>query len=138
MVLSPIEFLDKIKSGISEKELNKKKDVIFFQNEINELIRNGHAIESAKDHLSTDYSDGFTICKKCGSYYHLGKGFTKHLSNGCLICEGEEKHRVYWVEKSEPRYGGFPARYMSVAFDDGMSYCKDKIEKHKFKTEVNF
>lgn len=136
MNLSPIEFIQSLKDGKTEKELNKKESVYFDEKEIKKLIKYGHDRESAKEHLSIDYSNGFTICGKCGSYYHLGNGFTKHLSNGCLHCEGSEKHRVYFVNASEPQYGGFPARYMSSMFDDGMSYCKDKLQIEMFKNEV--
>ena len=83
--------------------------------------------------MQTDYSNGFTICSTCGSYYFLGKGFIKHLSKGCLHCEGEEKHRVYYVNASLPSEGGFPARWMSTMFDDGMSYVKSKLEIQKYK-----
>lgn len=136
MYLSPSEFIELIKEGKTIKELNKKETTEYSRIEFNKLLTYGHTRESAKEHLLTDYSNGFTICKKCGSFYQLGKGFTKHISNGCLHCEGEEKHRVYYVNASEPRYGGFPARYMSQMFDDGMSYCKDKLEIEKYKSEV--
>ena len=86
--------------------------------------------------MQTDYSNGFTICSNCGSYYDLGKGFTKHLSIGCLHCEGEAKHRVYHVNASKPSEGGFPARWMAQMFDDGMSYCKDRLQIEKFKNIV--
>jgi hypothetical protein len=133
MYILPENFIKEIKSGKSERSLNLLIDPYFDSDKIKELIRNGHTLKSAKEHLSTDWSDGYTICNKCGSYYHLGKGFTKHLSTGCLHCEGEEKHRVYWVNASSPEYGGFSARYMSIMFDDRMSYCKGKLQIEKFK-----
>jgi len=136
MNITPENFIKSIKEGKTEKELNLKESDYIDSNELKRLTskRYGHSIESAKDHLLTDYSNGFTICKKCGSYYHLGNGFTKHLSNGCLHCEGDVKHRVYHVNASEPRFGGFPARWMSVMFDDGMHYCKNKLEIEKYKS----
>lgn len=94
------------------------------------------AVASATEHLTCDYDNGFTICKKCGSFYDLGKGFTKHLSNGCLHCEGAEKHHVYHVNASKPSEGGFPARNMSNMFDDGMSYCEAELQIEKFKKEI--
>ncbi len=135
MNISPEIFLQSLKEGKTERELNLTESLFIDPVEFKKLIskRYGHSVESATNHLLTDYTNGFTICKCCGSYYHLGKGFTKHLSNGCLNCEGEEKHYVYYVNASESKYGGFPARFMSKMFDDGMSYCKDKLEIEKYK-----
>jgi hypothetical protein len=136
MHLSPEEFITKVKEGKSIEELNQKElcgvynDVVLKQ-----LIIYGHTLESAREHLDTDYSNGYTICNKCGSYYHLGDGFTKHLSNGCMHCEGEAKHRVYFNEGPEDSV--FPPRYMSVMFDDGMHYCKNKLEIEKYKDLVS-
>jgi len=132
MNITPEMFLQSLKEGKTEKELNKKESIFFDHKEINKLIEYGHSLDSAKDHLSTDFSNGFTICSVCGSYYHLGNGFTKHLSNGCLNCEGETKHKAYFVNASKPKDGGFPARYMCQMFDDGMHYCKDKLQINKF------
>lgn len=139
MTITPEQFLQALKVGKTEKELNRKESNYIDQKELRKLIspKYGHTVESATDHLLTDYSNGFTICSKCGSYYSLGNGFTKHLSNGCLHCEGEEKHRVYHVNASKPSEGGFPARYMSQMFDDGIHYCKDNLQKEKFKSLVN-
>lgn len=138
MNITPEQFLQSLKDGKTERELNLlPADEIDFS-ERGKLIRKyGHTFQSATDYLSTDYRNGFTICDKCGSYYELGKGFTKHLSNGCLHCEGESKHRVYHVNASKPSEGGFPARYMSQMFDDGMSYCKDRLQIEKFKELIN-
>ena len=137
MNILPEQFLQSLKDGKTEKELNKKESTYIDQSEFNRLVKEyGHTPESAKDHLLTDYSNGFTICSKCGSFYYLGKGFTKHLSCGCLHCEGSEKHRVYFVNASNPSEGGFPARHMSIMFDDGMSYCKDKLQIERFKDLV--
>jgi hypothetical protein len=137
MNIKPIEFLTALKDGKTEEELNKTESLYINPKELKELIvKYEHTEESATDHLTTDYSNGFTICGKCGSFYDLGKGFTKHLSNGCLHCEGQEKHRVYHVNASKPSEGGFPARYMCVMFDDKMSYCKDKLQIEKFKNNL--
>jgi len=134
MNITPEQFIKFLTDGKSEKELNKKESNTYSQVRLNELVKEyGHTIESAKEHLLTDYSNGYTICSCCGSFYQLGEGFTKHLSKGCLNCEGTEKHRVYQVNASKPSEGGFPARYMSVMFDDGMSYCKDKLVIEKYK-----
>lgn len=134
MNLSPEEFIKLVLSGKSEKELNRKESNYIDPIELKKLTskKYGHTIESATDYLLTDYSNGFTICKYCGSFYQSGEGFRKHLSNGCLHCEGEEKHKVYWVNASKPSEGGFPARYMSIMFDDGIHYCKDKLEIGKY------
>lgn len=139
MTLSPEQFIEMVLSGKSEHELNRKESDYIDSAELKKLTskKYGHTIASATDHLLTDYSDGFTICKCCGSYYHLGNGFTKHLSIGCLHCEGEEKHNVYHVNASKPSEGGFPARWMSRMFDDGMSYCKDKLQIERFKALIN-
>ena len=136
MNITAEEFINSIKKGKTETELNLKQAPYFSEFDINKLIKNGHDRESAIAHLSTDYSNGFTICSECGSYYTLGKGFTKHMSKGCLHCEGEAEHRCYHVNASSPRYGGFPARMMCVMFDDGMSYCKDKLNIETFKAIV--
>ena len=138
MKITPEQFLQSLKGGKSECELNKTESMHIDPIEFKKLTskKYGHTIQSAKEHLTTDYTNGFTICKKCGSFYQLGNGFTKHISNGCLHCEGSEKHRVYYVNSSPPNEGGFPARYMSQMFDDGMSYCKDKLQIEKFKNEV--
>lgn len=137
MNITPIEFLQLLKEGKTEKELNKKEDLTIDTKELYKLVHKyGHTTESATEHLQTDYSDGYTICKCCGSFYQLGKGFTKHLSNGCLNCEGEDKHRCYHVNASGPKYGGFPARLMSIMFDDKMSYCKDKLQVGKYKDNI--
>ena len=133
MNISPELFLSSLKEGKTERELNLKADLSVDSKELKKLIKYGHTIESATDHLQTDYSNGFTICKCCGSFFELGKGFTKHLSNGCLNCEGEAKHKVYYVQASSPNQGGFPARFMSIMFDDGMSYTKDKLQINKYK-----
>lgn len=137
MYLSPETFLLSLKEGKTERELNLTEHLFVDPKELKKLIKYGHSVESATNHLQTDYSNGFTICKCCGSFFELGKGFTKHLSNGCLNCEGETKHRVYYVNASKPHEGGFPARFMSVMFDDGMSYTKDKLQINKFKDIVN-
>jgi len=138
MNITPEIFLQSLKEGKTERELNLTESLYVDSQELKNLTSNhyGHTVQSATEHLQTDYSNGFTICGKCGSYYPLGKGFTKHLSNGCLHCEGESKHHVYHVNASEPRYGGFPARWMAVMFDDGMSYCKDKLQIEKMKELV--
>lgn len=133
MNITPEFFLSSLKEGKTERQLNLKEDLFVDPKELKQLIKYGHSVESATNHLQTDFSNGFTICGDCGSFYHLGKGFTKHLSKGCLNCEGESKHNVYHVNASSPAYGGFPARYMSVMFDDGMSYCKNKLEVNKYK-----
>lgn len=137
MNIQPKEFLKMLLSGKTEADLNKKNyEPIIDPKELRKMIKNGHTHESAIEFFNTDYSNGFTICKCCGSFYQLGEGFTKHLSNGCQNCEGEEKHKVYHVNASKPKDGGFPARYMSVMFDDGMHYTKDKLQIGAFKREV--
>jgi hypothetical protein len=135
MNLTPEMFLQSLKEGKNEHELNNTSDLFIDRSELKKLMskRYGHTLESATEYLQIDYSNGFTICSICGSYYHLGKGFTKHLSNGCLHCE-PDKHRVYFVNASKPSEGGFPARYMAVMFDNGMSYCKDELQIEKFKS----
>lgn len=138
MNISPIEFIEKTLSGESEIALNKNESDFVDYDRLNELVKKyGHTKEEATEYLLTDYSNGYTVCKCCGSFYQLGKGFKKHLSNGCLNCEGEAKHRVYHVEASAQKYGGFPARYMSVMFDDGMSYCVDELQKELYKNLFN-
>lgn len=133
MTITPEQFLQSLKDGKTERELNLlPADEIDFSERGKLIKKYGHTFESATEHLSTDYKNGYTICGTCGSYYDLGKGFTKHLSNGCLHCEGEAKHRVYHVNASKPSEGGFPARWMAQMFDDGMSYCKDKLQIEKF------
>jgi len=133
MNITPEQFLQSLKEGKTEKELNLTEDLYVDPIRLKELITvYKHTKESATDHLQTDYSNGFTICSTCGSYYFLGKGFIKHLSKGCLHCE-EKKHRVYYVNASFQNEGGFPARFMSIMFDDGMSYVKTKLEIEKYK-----
>lgn len=138
MNITPEQFLASLIEGKTERSLNLTESLYVNPDEKRKLMSRyyGHTEESAIEHLQTDYTNGFTICKKCGSYYPLGRGFTKHLSDGCLHCEGEEKHRVYHVQKSKPSEGGFPARWMSIMFDDGMSYCKDKLQIETFKETV--
>lgn len=135
MNLTPEQFISELAKGKTEKELNRKEILHsgVYTNEVKKLIKYGHTLESALEHLNTDYSNGFTICKHCGSFYSLGNGFTKHLSDGCLHCEGSSKHDVHFVDASTKKYGGFPARYMSKMFDDGLHYCKDKLQIEKFK-----
>lgn len=144
MKLTPEEFLNNLRVGLTEEFSNLVENPKTIEEHLTIGIKRnppslkylvnhlGHTEQSAIEYLNTDYSDGFTICKKCGSYYYLGKGFTKHLSNGCLHCEGENKHRVFYVNKNEL----FPARLMSVMFDDGMSYIKDNLKIEKFKAEI--
>jgi hypothetical protein len=134
MNLTPQEFIKRIIAGESERELNKLENPMIDTKEVQKLIKKyGHTAQSAREYLETDYSNGFTICRNCGTYYHLGKGFSKHMSKGCLHCEGEEKHYTYWHEgNNESNYKTEP-RYMSVYFDDGMHYCRDKAEKAKFQ-----
>lgn len=139
MKLTPIQFLNAISTGKSEKELNRTESREINKYELKKLTskKYGLTYAEATDHLLTDYSDGFTICAKCGSYYHLGTGFTKHLSNGCLHCEGGGKHHTYYVNASKPKDGGFPARWMSQMFDDGMHYCKDNLQIEALNQYVN-
>lgn len=133
MNLSELEFIDQIKSGKSEFDLNRTESLYVDPIKYKELIKKyDHTHKSATEHLTTDYSNGFTICGICGSYAQLGKGFSKHISNGCVFCEGESKHRKYQVEASPKIYGGFPARTMCSAFDDGMSYTFSKLVKEKY------
>jgi len=138
MKLTPEQFINFLSTGKTEKEASRNESDYINPAELKKLTgkRYGHTIESATDHLLTDYSDGFTICKHCGTYFHLGKGFTKHISDGCLNCEGEEKHRVCHVNASKPSEGGLPARWMSQYFDDGMHYTKDKAEVEKYKKHL--
>lgn len=137
MNIQPLEFINALKLGKTERELNKTESLYVDPIRFNELVKKyEHTPESATEYLQTDYSNGYTICNNCGSFYQLGKGFSKHLSSGCLHCEGESKHRVYHVNASKPSEGGFQSRYMCVMFDDGMSYCKDKLEVEKFKSEI--
>ena len=136
MNITPEQFLQSLKEGKPEKELNLTEDLYVDPIRLEELITvYEHTKESATEHLQTDYSNGFTICSTCGSYYHLGKGFRKHLSKGCLHCEAE-KHLVYHVNASLPSEGGFPARFMSIMFDDGLSYTKTKLEIEKYKSLI--
>lgn len=136
MKLTPEQFIERILSGENEKDLNRKESNYIDQKELKRLTSKafGHTYESAKNILLTDYSDGFTICKCCGSYYHLGKGFTKHLSNGCLNCEGTEKHYTYYHHGNNERNYKSNPRWMSQMFDDGMHYCKDDLEIEKYKS----
>ena len=134
MNITPEIFLQSLKEGKSERELNLKESLFIDPIEYKKLIKKyGHTPEEAKNYLQTDYLNGFTICGNCGSFYSLGKGFTKHLSKGCLHCEGKENHRIYHVNASKPSEGGFSARFMAVMFDDGLHYCKDKLLIEKFK-----
>lgn len=130
MNITPLEFLSSLKHGKTEFELNRTESLYIDPIEFKKLTskKYGHTVQSATEHLQTDYSNGYTICSECGSFYQLGNGFTKHLSKGCLHCEGEEKHKVYRANASPPKYGGFPARDMCIMFDDGMSYVKSKLE----------
>lgn len=134
MNLTPIEFLSALKEGKTEFELNRTHSMFIDAKELKKLTirKYGHTLQSAIEHLQTDYSNGYTICSECGSFYQLGSGFIKHLSKGCLNCEGESKHMVYRVNASKPKDGGFPARYMSIMFDDGMHYCKDRLQINKY------
>lgn len=135
MNLTPKQFIELLSTGKTEKELNRKESDYINPAELRKLTSKayGHSIESAKDHLLTDYSNGFTICKRCGTYYHLGNGFTKHLSDGCLNCEGETKHKVYYHHGNNERNYKTSPRWMATYFDDGMHYCRDKAEIEKFK-----
>lgn len=138
MNITPIEFIESLQNGSKESDLNKNESDYIDMAELKKLTskRYGHTWQSAKDHLLTDYSNGFTICGKCGSYYDLGPGFTKHLSNGCLHCEGESKHYTYFHKgNNEWNYKTSP-RWMSQIFDDGMHYCKDKLVIGKFKDQI--
>lgn len=134
MNITPEEFLSALQSGKTERELNLTESLYVDRKELEKLMskKYGHSLQSATDHLQTDYTNGFTICAKCGSYYHLGNGFTKHLSNGCLHCEGETKHMVYWHKGNNERNYKSDPRYMSVMFDDGMHYKKDNLQIEKF------
>lgn len=136
MNIQPEKFIKLLLSGKTERELNLTESGYIDPQELKKLTskRYGHTSESATEHLLTDYSNGYTICKCCGTFYQLGKGFTKHLSDGCLHCEGEEKHRVYHVNASKPSEGGFPARWMAQYFDDKLHYCRDKAEIEKYKS----
>ncbi len=137
MNIEPTEFIQRLKAGESEKELNRKESDYIDQSELRILVKKyEHTVESATEHLLTDYSNGYTICGSCGSFYQLGKGFTKHLSKGCLNCEGKDKHRVYHVDASTPMYGGFPARDMCVMFDDGLHYTKNGLQVGLYKDLV--
>lgn len=140
MNITPQQFIKSLKDDKTEKELNKKEVAFHDGREIRKLIKYGHDLQSAKEHLETDYSNGFTVCGKCGSFYYLGDGFTKHLSNGCLHCEGTEKHDVYLNSGGSvgrgKTYRKFEPRYMSRMFDDGMHYCKDKLQIELFKNEI--
>lgn len=134
MNITPEQFLQSLKEGKTEKELNLTESLYIDTAELKKLTskRYGHTIQSATEHLQTDYSNGFTICGTCGSYYDLGKGFTKHLSNGCLHCEGQEKHTTYYHKGNNERNYKTEPRWMSQMFDDGMHYCKDKLQIEKF------
>lgn len=135
MTLTPVQFINLISTGKTEKDCNRKESDYIDPAELKKLTgkKYGLTLAEAREHLLTDYSDGFTICKCCGTYYHLGNGFTKHISDGCLNCEGEDKHRVYWHKgNNEWNYKTSP-RWMAQYFDDGMHYCKDKAEPGKYK-----
>lgn len=141
MNITPVEFIAKIKEGKTEHELNLNENIIVYndiykdkalQQKMNSLITYGHNAESALEYLNTDYTNGFTVCGVCGSYAYMGKGFSKHLSKGCVHCEGLSKHDYYEVKGNHQ----FPARTMCQMFDDGMHYIKDKLEKEKYKNEV--
>lgn len=139
MNLTPIEFLQALKEGKTEYELNRTSTLYVDPKELKKLTskRYGHTIESAKEHLTTDFTHGFTICSKCGSYHLLGRGFTKHLSNGCIICEGQSKHHCYWVNETKVRGSVvFPRREMCVAFDDGLHYTKSQLEACKYEDYI--
>lgn len=138
MNITPEQFLQSLQEGKTEHELNRTESMYINPIELNKLTseKYGHTIESAKEHLTTDYSNGFTICANCGSYYHLGNGFKKHLSNGCLHCERDGKHHTYWHKGNDEKYYKSNPRWMSVMFDDGVHYCKDKLEVGKFKELV--
>jgi hypothetical protein len=148
MKLTPVEFIEAIKNDKNVAELNlvenpksiEQLKEVSKQNHnrrgtFNHLVRYyGHTEQSAQEYLNTDYSDGYTICKKCGSFYQLGKGFTKHISNGCVHCESNEKHPKNY-NNGDKRLG-FAPRWMCCMFDDGLHYCADKLEIEKYKNEV--
>lgn len=135
MNLTPLEFIQAIKDGKKEFDLNRTESLYVDPKEFKKLTSKayGHTKKSAIEHLTTDWSNGYTICSNCGSSSQLGKGFTKHISKGCFNCE--DGHRTYNVNASPPKYGGFPARTMCVAFDDGMSYTQSKIELNKYSEQ---
>ena len=85
MTLTPEQFINFLSTGKTEKEANRKESDYIDPAELKKLTskKYGHTIESATEHLLTDYSNGFTICKHCGTFYLLGSGFTKHISDRC-------------------------------------------------------
>lgn len=134
MKLTPIQFINYLSTGKTEKEANRNESDYYDHKEATKLIRHyGHTATEAREYLQTDYSDGFTICKHCGTFYHLGQGFIKHISDGCLNCEGEEKHWVYYHNGNNERNYKTSPRWMAQYFDDGIHYCKDKAEISKYK-----
>jgi len=134
MNLNPEQFIKFLSTGKTEKEANRNESDYIDSAELKKLTSKKYGLThaEARDHLLTDYSNGFTICKCCGTFYQLGNGFTKHISTGCLHCEGEEKHRVYYHNGNNERNYKTSPRWMAQYFDDGMHYCKEKAEIGKF------
>lgn len=139
MNLTPEKFIELLFTGKTEKELNRNESDYIDSAELKKLTGKKYDLTHAEatDHLLTDWTNGFTICKHCGTYYHLGNGFTKHLSDGCLNCEGEKKHRVYWHSGNNERNYKTSPRWMAQYFDDGIHYCRDEAEIQKFKQYFN-
>lgn len=140
MTLTPEQFINLLSTGKTEKDANRNESDYIDAAELRKLTGKKYGLTHAEatEHPLTDYSNGFTICKHCGTFYQLGSGFTKHISDGCLNCEGEEKHQVYWHNGNNERDYKSSPRWMAIYFDDGMHYCKDKAEVGRFKDYLPF
>lgn len=135
MNIAPEKFIELLLSGKTERELNLTESGYIDNAELKKLTskKYGLTYAEAREHLLTDWDNGYTICKCCGTFYQLGQGFTKHLSNGCLNCEGKEKHSTYFHRGNNERNYKTNPRWMAQYFDDGMHYCMDKAEINKFQ-----
>lgn len=140
MNITPEQFLQSLKEGKTERELNLTENLYFEPTTLKYIMHvYGYKTEeSALAYLQTDHSNGFTICGLCGSYYHLGMGFIKHLSKGCIHCEGESKHKTHliFVYASPLSDIEFPVRSVSLMFDDGIGYSQAKLEIEKYKSLI--
>lgn len=113
--------------------------------------------QEAVEYINTDYSNGFMLCRLCGSFCSTGRGNTRHVTYGCYGCKSEKypmnyqrvggtrrRHRVRRYSAYQGRYvtgyesevyGGQMVR-MGCYFGGGYYVRADRVEVGKYEAVI--
>lgn len=114
--------------------------------------------QEAVSYINTDYSNGFFLCRLCGSFCSTARGNLRHVSYGCHGCKDElypmTHHRVngtrrrHRVRRYSAYRGGYVNGYetevyggqmvlMGAYFGGGYHVRADRVEARKYEAVID-